>query len=264
MTSSDEQLIRIIEKRIDANERIPDMVLDDFIELVAKACKEICSPIEKLSSAKKKDRMTDATFGAFAQRLQDMFVYELFDELTTDMVFRLGACWGGVTTVEKCEEHQRDSEHEKEELRYIGKHQDLFDGINEKPGRCHHEIAEEMGVSDSRLSQIIKEGKLHQLISTSIQGRSKHYYLTRKGKARYLAYFDRDNAAPSNDADASQDTLRTNKNGWGPDEKLSLGWIAVSADNAGKERQNANGQLNESFSIRLGNLLEEKKHVRAS
>ena len=192
MTSSNELLNSIIEKRISNHEPIPDMVLDDFIELVAEACREICAPLEDASSALVEDTLniTDSVFGNLAQRLRDIYVYELHDEMTSETAFQIGACWGGVAAAGKCEEHQQDSALEKEELSFVGRHQNLFRAIMDEPGSSHGELAKTLGFSDPRLSQIMREAKPYQLISASMQGRSKHYYLTRKGSARYQTYLD--------------------------------------------------------------------------
>lgn len=265
MTSSNEQVIRIIEKRINAQKLIPDMVLDDFIELVAKTCKEICAPIEEASSAfaKAESKVFDAVFDGFAQRLQDIYAYELFDDLTSDMVFRLGACWGGVTTAQKCEEHQQDSEHKEEELRFIRKNRDLFDIIKKKPGRCHHEIAQALGISDPRLTQIVKEAKPYQLISTSIQGRSKHYYLTRKGEEQHLTFFYESEQAVNADAASSLDGMQTNdREAISFDRNFDSGQAINDTDNADVTGSSGHGKLNDNLQMNLVGLMGWIQYAR--
>lgn len=192
MTSSNELLIKAIENRVDNREPIPDMVLDDLLDRVAEACREIYAPIEDMSSSLIDETLdiADSAFGDLIRRLNEVFVYDLYDDMTSGAAFSIGACWGGVTTAQKCEEHRRDSEQENEEQRFVKEHLALFEAIESNPGSCHHEIAQALGVSDPRLTQIVKDTKPYQLISTSIRGRSKHYYLTRKGKERYCAHLD--------------------------------------------------------------------------
>lgn len=115
----------------------------------------------------------------FSSYLERFYNYSDMKE-SEEQAFDLGACWAAIIMYRNAEQEHLEKKFEKRLLDSIRQHQKLFSTIRQKPGIGHSRLAEELGNSPSRLSQIMATLKENGLISSVKFGRNKSYYLTEK------------------------------------------------------------------------------------
>lgn len=118
------------------------------------------------------DELKDYTYAARAYRHVGRL--EGFDD---------GACWGMMQIYEAYSSAKERHENEQRQMDEATRNQEVLLAIHGNPGITHGKLADKMGITPSRLSQILGRIKPYCFFVTSIEGRSKHYRLSGHGEA---------------------------------------------------------------------------------
>jgi len=128
------------------------------------------------------DDANDSKFyNKLAEKLQAINNYSMHQKLDPETIFSIGACWAAIELHWRYCEKRKEPEKDQRLLELVNKHEKMFRTILASPGINHGNLASSIGLSPSRLTQIMAELKREQLVVASIFGREKHYSLSPKG-----------------------------------------------------------------------------------
>ncbi len=146
---------------------------------------------------------THESMRSLFQYVCEAYEYRDADELEG---FALGACWGALSSAEAFAEEEMEAEAESKAREVASRYHKLLSLVLEQPGITHADLARRVDSSPSNLTQMLNRVKKYGLITANKVGRSKHYALSRRGKALVSANEEarRRQAAMTNNFDAFQ------------------------------------------------------------
>lgn len=116
-------------------------------------------------------------------RLDEIWQYREWESMSVEQAFLYGQLYGCVKLCEYEEMTARDQQWmEIFVSKYGSDRWELFHAIAESPGIRHKDLAKRIDQQISRLSQIMNEEDMQELIDHTFTGREKHYFLRPKGK----------------------------------------------------------------------------------
>lgn len=113
--------------------------------------------------------------------LYEVWQYRDFENLSPEQAFLYGQLYGCV----KLCEYREENHHETVWIDSLAsKYRDskLFSIVKENPGIRHKDLAQKMNISPGRLSQLMDDEDMNELLSSRLIGREKYYFLTLKGE----------------------------------------------------------------------------------
>lgn len=120
--------------------------------------------------------------GAFALLLHDVRAAYRYDGASKLEGFDVGACWAAMSLMDACGTHIERESNWRECVAEARGHRSLFEALEKMPGANQRELAEELGCGASNVSQRLARLEPYRLFVSSVEGKSKRYYLTPKGK----------------------------------------------------------------------------------
>lgn len=165
-----------------------DHIIDDISTCMALK-KELTQ--EQLFSFMKKfiadngsffDAKKTKSYKAMRSRINELWQYREWEDMSPEQAFLYGQLYGCVKLCEYREQSHQDialinyllSKYEDSKLFYI---------VKRNPGIRHKDLAKEIGLSTGRLSQMMDEEDMKELIISRVNGREKRYFLGAKGEA---------------------------------------------------------------------------------
>lgn len=123
------------------------------------------------------------TYQKVQHRLEEVWQYREWESMSAEQAFLYGQLYG---CVKLCSYEKKADEDQKllDTLvsQYKGRRRGLFQAISDTPGIRHKELSEKTGYQISRLSQIMNEKNMQELVECCVSGREKYYFLRPKGK----------------------------------------------------------------------------------
>ncbi len=121
------------------------------------------------------------SYKAMRSRLNELWQYREWEDMSSEQAFLYGQLFGCVRLCEYREQSHQDiawtnyllSKYEDSKLFYI---------VKRNPGIRHKDLAQEIGLTAGRLSQMMDEEDTKDLIVSRVMGREKHYFLGAKGE----------------------------------------------------------------------------------
>ncbi len=131
-------------------------------------------------------------FTNLCSAIGEVWQYREWEKMSPEQAFFYGSLWGSIKSFE-CR-HQKSKETDQMKL-LVPKFKDkrwLFRAIKSQPGILHKELAAKGKLSPSRLSQIMDDKDMDDLISYRLSGREKYYFLKPRGEELLLKLKSRD------------------------------------------------------------------------
>lgn len=121
------------------------------------------------------------SYKAMRSRLNELWQYREWEEMSSEQAFLYGQLYG---CVKLCEYREQIRQNTAWFNFLLSKYADskLFYIIKKKPGIRHKDLAEKIGLSTGRLSQMMDEEDMRELIASRVMGREKYYFLGAKGE----------------------------------------------------------------------------------
>lgn len=127
------------------------------------------------------DAKKTKSYKAMRSRLNELWQYREWEDMSSEQAFLYGQLFGCVRLCEYREQSHQDiawtnyllSKYEDSKLFYI---------VKRNPGIRHKDLAQEIGLTAGRLSQMMDEEDTKDLIVSRVMGREKHYFLGAKGE----------------------------------------------------------------------------------
>ncbi len=121
-------------------------------------------------------------YKAMRRRMEEIWQYREWEGMTAEQAFLYGQLYGCIKLCEYGKQERKNKQRlELDAAKYNNKLW-LFRAIKESPGIQHKELAAKGEVSPSRLSQIMDEEEMQNLVSYRVSGREKYYFLGPRGK----------------------------------------------------------------------------------
>lgn len=118
-------------------------------------------------------------------KLQEMWQYKDFGEMSAEEIFLCGGLWAGAKISEMKIRRERQQKTIEELACVYESKQWFFKAISDHPGIRHKDLAERGNQSTSQLSQFVAKAAKEELITFNRVGREKYYYLGKKGEQVY-------------------------------------------------------------------------------
>lgn len=121
------------------------------------------------------------SYKAMRSRLNELWQYREWEEMSSEQAFLYGQLYG---CVKLCEYREQSHQNTAWFRFLLSKYADsqLFYIIKKTPGIRHKDLAEKIGLSTGRLSQMMDEEDMKELIVSRVMGREKYYFLGAKGE----------------------------------------------------------------------------------
>ena len=114
---------------------------------------------------------------------EDIDALYTYDEAYRRDGFDVGAYWGMLELYRECVDAETEFTKQAECTELVRRHFDLFCIIDAEPGITQGELAKRLGLKKSNFSQILARLAGSDLYVSSLVGRTKHLYITQKGRA---------------------------------------------------------------------------------
>lgn len=168
-------------------------VLKDISSCVSLTEDRVQLFIDELASAESQMLGTmEEEFTNLCSAVGEVWQYREWEKMSPEQAFLYGSLWGSIKSFE-CR-HQKSKETDQMKL-LVPKFKDkrwLFRAIKSQPGILHKELAAKGRLSPSRLSQIMDDKDMDDLISYRLSGREKYYFLKPRGEELLLKLKSRD------------------------------------------------------------------------
>ena len=97
--------------------------------------------------------------------------------------FALGACWGALEVLRTTSETASETAALSRCVEVVRRHWELFQTVDDHPGITQGQLANSLGEKKSNFSQKLARLEKYQMLTVSVIGRTKHLYLTQRGKS---------------------------------------------------------------------------------
>lgn len=161
-----EVLARSIVTKLDAHRQLNEEILCRLIGLVSETVKDGDGEIDQ----------------SLVELEQDMSSRYVASDMGQLEGFSLGACWGALQVLRAVAEAASEAAALSRCVEVIRLHRKLFQTVNEHPGIIQGQLADALGEKKSGFSQKLARLEKYQMLTVSVVGRSKHLYLTRRGR----------------------------------------------------------------------------------
>ncbi len=116
------------------------------------------------------------------RRLDEVWQYRQWRDMTAEQAFLYGQLYGCFKLFHYREKEQKNNERLDFLISKYRSKQWLFQAIDKNPGIQHKDLAVKGAITSARLSQIMDEEDVQDLVSNRISGREKYYFLGPLGK----------------------------------------------------------------------------------
>lgn len=130
------------------------------------------------------DAIKTKSYKAMRSLLNELWQYREWEDMSSEQAFLYGQLYGCVKLCEYREQSHQDTVW----INYLlSKYTDskLFYIVKKNPGIRHKDLAKKIGLSTGRLSQMMDEEDMKELLLSWVQGREKLYFLSAKGEEFY-------------------------------------------------------------------------------
>lgn len=127
------------------------------------------------------DEIKSESYESMRSLLYEVWQYREFEDLSPEQAFLYGQLYGCV----KLCDYREENHHETVWINsLVSKYSDskLFSIVKEHPGIRHKDLAQKMNITPGRLSQLMDDEDMNELLSSRLLGREKYYFLTLKGE----------------------------------------------------------------------------------
>lgn len=167
--------------------------------------------MEELAKSRNTNKSTPETesYQAVSHRLDEIWQYREWESMSAEQAFLYGQLYGCVELCKYMEKADLDQQWlEVLTSKYKDERRVLFQAIAETPGIQHKELSQKTGYRISRLSQIMNEKSMQELVDCCFSGREKYYFLRPKGKMLLAKMEEQDRKVPLDDWLPILETLR--------------------------------------------------------
>lgn len=127
------------------------------------------------------DEIKSKSYKTMRSLLNEMWQYREWKNMSSEQAFLYGQLYG---CVKLCEYREQNRQETAWINSLVSKFSDskLFHIIKKYPGIRHKELAKAINVTPGRLSQIMDDEDMNELLSSRLMGREKYYFLGAKGE----------------------------------------------------------------------------------
>lgn len=162
-------------------------VLEDISLCVSLSEDQVLLFIDELASAE--SAMMEAVekeFTNLCSAVGEVWQYREWEKMSPEQAFLYGSLWGSIKSFECRRQKSKKADHMKLLVPKFKDKRWLFRAIKSQPGILHKELAAKGKITPSRLSQIMDDEDMNDLISYHLSGREKYYFLKPKGEELLL------------------------------------------------------------------------------
>lgn len=171
------------------------------------------------------DAIKTKSYKAMRGLLNELWQYREWEDMSSEQAFLCGQLYGCVKLCEYREQSRQDAL----SFRFLlSKYADskLFYIVKKNPGIRHKDLAKEIGLSTGRLSQMMDDEGMEELLISRVFGREKYYFLSARGEE----LFQKIEAQKRKAKKAEKQKRKTELEKTGPLESILMDHILVNTN----------------------------------